>query len=303
MRTSEYIKKYDLKTGFALKSHEPFLEDFYFDFQSNVEIQYDTVSEFTELKFWDMVSTFREKFESIFNKCPMSYPEHIWDKFRDKYVPVVLFDFFPQIKKDVEKIKDMDYITLYKYMFVILSMRDIFPDKYKYIPRPTKSSHYMGIFVHDDEEKWTDSPDEHFLESIIKICDELLDFQLYYVEQIACEKFLEWSENKLNHVRNINNKKKQDQEQNRRSFNDFFNFFWYEQFKRKMVDDMKNFQMTVYFEKLGIPMTKNEETIKSVYKELAKKYHPDIIGNTKENHERMVDINEAKTKCLMYCKS
>ena len=112
MRTADYIRKYDLKNGLTQNNHQPFLQDFYLDFQSNVEIQLDTVSEYTEINFWDTVSTFRTKFESIFNKSPMSYPEQIWDDFSDNYVPIVLFDFFPNIKDDVMDIKKMEYVDL-----------------------------------------------------------------------------------------------------------------------------------------------------------------------------------------------
>lgn len=306
MRTSEYIKNYDLKNGFALKDHEPFLEDFYFDFLSNIDIQIETVSQFTESKFWDTVSTFREKFESIFNKCPMTYPEFIWNKFRDEYVPIVLFDYFPEIREQVEKIKDMDYVTLYRYMFETLSMGDIIDKRthrYYYIPKPTKHRRFFGS---DSDDEWTNSPDESFLESIIKVCNDLLDYSLYYVEQVACERFLSWSENKLHHVKKINQEKWQKEREKRNQYNsffndDFFNFFWYEAFKQRIRSQIQN-NVKVYFEKLGIEITKDEEKIKKAYKELAMKYHPDKIGNTKENHERMVEINEAKTKCILFCK-
>lgn len=307
MRTAEYIRKYDLKNGFQKKDHESFLEDFYFDFLSNIDIQIDTVSEFTEDKFWDTVSTFREKFESIFNKCPMTYPEFIWDKFRETHVPIVLFDYFPNIREQVEKIKDMDYVTLYRYMFEELSMGDIIDKRthrYYYIPKPTK---YRRIFGSVNDEDWTNSPDESFLTSIIKVCNDLLDYSLYYVEKVACERFLYWSENKLRHVKKINEEKWQKQRESwekRNSFfnDDFFNFFWYEAFKQKIRNQIQQASVKGYFEKLGIEMTKDEDKIKKVYKELAMKYHPDKVGNTKENHERMVEINEAKTKCLLYCK-
>jgi curved DNA-binding protein CbpA len=310
MRTSEYIKKYDLKNGFPIASHEPFLMDFYFDFQSNVEIKSEVVSEFTESKFWETVHTFREKFESIFNKCPISYPEHIWDKFQDEYIPVVLFDFFPQIKEDMEKIKDMDYVHLYRYMFETLSMGDIIKDevgsykKFWRIPKPIENdevNYPWEISWGRKDERLTNSPTEGFLEDIIKICKELLNFELYYVERVACERFMDWSENKLRSVRKINSEK----ESKRDTFfnNSFFNFFWYEEFKKKVFENMqKTISMLVYFERLGIKPTKDEDIIKKAYKQLAMKYHPDIVGNTKENHEKMVEINEAKTKCLLFSK-
>ena len=48
-----------------------------------------------------------------------------------------------------------------------------------------------------------------------------------------------------------------------------------------------------YYEVLGIPKNADAETIKKVYRQLAKKYHPDINPGNKEAELRFKEINEA----------
>jgi hypothetical protein len=239
------------------------------------------------------------KFESIFNKSPMSWPEQIWDDFNDNYVLIALLDFFPEIKEEIINIKKMEYSDLYIYIFETLELGDL-------ISKSRYSSNIARPYANDNKyTKYTNSPSEWFLEDIIKICKKLLNVNLFYVELVSCEIFLDWSENKLRHVKNINKKKEDERRSKYSDDQNFFNFFWYFNFKKKMEDELKKslkIQFLSHFKVLGIEPTKDESIIKSVYKEMAKKFHPDKIGNSKENHERMVEINEAKTKCLLYCK-
>jgi len=296
MKTSEYIKKYNLKEKFIKSKSDDFLEDFYFDFLSNVEITKERVSEFTEDKFQKIVENFREKFESIFNKCPMAYPEYLWGDFERKYVPMILFEIFPHLKEDMERVDKMDYVTLYKYIFDTLDMGSICGDKY--VSRPYEDDYYNGIFSTVGG-KLTNSPRSHFLESIIRTCGQIFQYKLYYIEYYSLERFLKWSENKLKVV-NKNEREKYKRQQENPFFEfdpfSFFNFFR-DRMKQRMVNTL---EVIDNFNVLGIEVTKNEDEIKKAYKLLAVKFHPDKIGNSTENHEKMVSINIAKTKCLMY---
>ncbi len=57
------------------------------------------------------------------------------------------------------------------------------------------------------------------------------------------------------------------------------------------------------FSVLGIPSSSTEEEIKSAYRKLAKKYHPDLNPGDKSAEEKMRQINEAYTKALQYKKT
>ena len=51
--------------------------------------------------------------------------------------------------------------------------------------------------------------------------------------------------------------------------------------------------MKGYYETLGIPKTASTEEIKTAYRGLARKYHPDLNPNDKKSERKFKDINEA----------
>src|ERR1700712_4018502 len=48
-----------------------------------------------------------------------------------------------------------------------------------------------------------------------------------------------------------------------------------------------------YYETLGITKTASDKDIKSAYRKLARKYHPDLNPNDKEAHKKFQQLNEA----------
>ena len=48
-----------------------------------------------------------------------------------------------------------------------------------------------------------------------------------------------------------------------------------------------------YYEILGVKMTAEEAEIKSAYRKLARKYHPDVAGNNEETIKKFKEITEA----------
>ena len=50
-----------------------------------------------------------------------------------------------------------------------------------------------------------------------------------------------------------------------------------------------------YYAVLGVPKTATTKEIKSVYRKLARKYHPDVNPNDKSAEEKYKEINEAYT--------
>ncbi|MBQ3279190.1 MAG: J domain-containing protein [Clostridia bacterium] len=57
------------------------------------------------------------------------------------------------------------------------------------------------------------------------------------------------------------------------------------------------------FQVLGVPSTASEDEIKSAYRKLAKKYHPDLNPGDKAAEEKMREVNEAYTQALQYKKN
>ena len=48
-----------------------------------------------------------------------------------------------------------------------------------------------------------------------------------------------------------------------------------------------------YYEVLGVPRTATEDQIRSEYRKLARKYHPDVNPGDKSSEEKFKEINEA----------
>ena len=57
------------------------------------------------------------------------------------------------------------------------------------------------------------------------------------------------------------------------------------------------------FAVLGIPSSASEDEIKSAYRKLAKKYHPDLNPGDKTAEEKMREVNEAYTRALQIKKT
>ena len=52
-------------------------------------------------------------------------------------------------------------------------------------------------------------------------------------------------------------------------------------------------QFRDYYEVLGISKTATEDEIKSAYRKLARKYHPDVNPGDKSAEEKFKELNEA----------
>src|SRR5437870_10064276 len=52
-------------------------------------------------------------------------------------------------------------------------------------------------------------------------------------------------------------------------------------------------QFRDYYETLGVSKTASEEEIRSAFRKLARKYHPDVAKNKKAAEEKFKEINEA----------
>src|SRR5947208_16701664 len=52
-------------------------------------------------------------------------------------------------------------------------------------------------------------------------------------------------------------------------------------------------QFRDYYETLGVPKTASEDEIRSAFRKLARKYHPDVAKDKKIAEEKFKEINEA----------
>ena len=52
-------------------------------------------------------------------------------------------------------------------------------------------------------------------------------------------------------------------------------------------------QFRDYYETLGVPKTASEEEIRTAFRKLARKYHPDVAKDKKTAEEKFNEINEA----------
>ena len=48
-----------------------------------------------------------------------------------------------------------------------------------------------------------------------------------------------------------------------------------------------------YYQVLGVPKTASDADIKSAYRKMARKYHPDLNPNNKESERKFKEANEA----------
>src|SRR5437762_4854025 len=52
-------------------------------------------------------------------------------------------------------------------------------------------------------------------------------------------------------------------------------------------------QFRDYYQTLGVPKTASEDEIRSAFRKLARKYHPDVAKDKKAAEEKFKEINEA----------
>ena len=52
-------------------------------------------------------------------------------------------------------------------------------------------------------------------------------------------------------------------------------------------------QFRDYYETLGVPKTASADEIRSAFRKLARKYHPDVAKDKKAAEEKFKEINEA----------
>lgn len=76
-------------------------------------------------------------------------------------------------------------------------------------------------------------------------------------------------------------------------FNEYFIHVYFQYFKENGITDEEMYDVTLLSE-LGLPPGSSIETIKSRFRELAKKYHPDLGGDS-EKFIEIVDIYKKLT--------
>lgn len=69
-------------------------------------------------------------------------------------------------------------------------------------------------------------------------------------------------------------------------FDEYFYHVYYEYYKDNGISDEGMYDITL-LSSLGLPLNSSKETIKSKFRELAKKYHPDLGGDSNKFIELM----------------
>lgn len=92
---------------------------------------------------------------------------------------------------------------------------------------------------------------------------------------------------------NIKNLLEMNHEKLKEVFNEYFIHVYFQYFNENGITDEEMYDVTLLSE-LGLPPGSSIETIKSRFRELAKKYHPDLGGDS-EKFIEIVDIYKKLT--------